>query len=254
MTDAQAHLLDEAIARNCGLVISYPSAGMLRHHKSRFLGESEEGIWVESPAKEAALADSLIQSGRPAGCSFRHGVNKVVFAAPLLRRDPSYRVNSEVSVEAVLLRRPTEIKAVQRRATYRVSVPEDFELAVRIWRIGREANIKDRPMSASEVPCRLLNLSIGGIGVMLENRDDHSLAIHPADRLRIELSHAGESLIMEGRLRYPQQKIRDRACRAGIQFLALQDDIEGRRITAILTRLTGELQRLELRRFRLGLA
>jgi hypothetical protein len=254
MIDESSHLLDEAVARNCGLVLSYPSDGMLRHHKSRFLGESEDGIWVESPPQEALLAEALIASAKPAGFSFKHGANKVVFSAPLLRRDPQYRVNAELVVEAVLLQRPQQLKAVQRRAAYRVRVPQDYEMTVRLWRIGRDANLRDKPMSACEIACKLIDISVGGIGLLLENRDGKSLAVHPADRLRIELTHMGDSVVIEGRLRYPQQKPKNDVVRAGIQFLSLEDGLEGRRIMQALTRITGELQRLELRRFRLGVA
>jgi c-di-GMP-binding flagellar brake protein YcgR len=252
MTEEKTHLLDEAVARNCGIVLSYPSDGMLRHHKSRFLGECSDGIWVESPPQEAKLADALIAAAKPAGFSFKNGANKVVFTAVLLKREPEHRVNEEVSVEAVLLQRPKEIKAVQRRAAYRVRVPQDYEMTVRLWRIGREADLRDKPMSASEIPCKLIDLSVGGIGLLLENREGKSVAIHPADRLRLELTHLGESLVVEGRLRYPEQKPRNDACRAGIQFCALEDAMQGRRVLQALTRITGELQRLELRRFRLG--
>src|SRR3954447_1041141 len=77
-------LLD-AIARNAGAVLSLPSAGMLRHHKSRFLSESAGGFWVESAPGEAALIDSLIASQQPAGISFKNGHLKVVFASPIQR-------------------------------------------------------------------------------------------------------------------------------------------------------------------------
>ena len=41
-------VLEAAVARNSGIVLSLPSAGMLRHLKSRFLGDAPEGIWLES--------------------------------------------------------------------------------------------------------------------------------------------------------------------------------------------------------------
>lgn len=254
MTGEKTDLLDDAVARNLGVVLSFPSAGMLRHHKSRFLGMGDGGIWAESPPGEAQLADALIGSGRPVGCSFRSGENKVIFTAPLLRRDPEFAVNAEVRVEAVLLQRPAEMKTVQRRAAYRVRVPQDYDLAVRLWRIGRDAYLKDRPMAACEIPCTLLDLSTGGVGLMLRGHAGNGVAIDPADRLRVELTHAGESFVIEGRLRYPQHRVRSDTVRAGVQFLDLQDDLEGRRVAAALTRLCGELQRLELRRYRLGLA
>ncbi|MCC6241158.1 MAG: hypothetical protein IT448_12750 [Phycisphaerales bacterium] len=251
---SNTRLLDEAVARNFGLVLSYPSAGMWRHHKSRFLGDCKEGVWVESPPQEASLADALITSKEKAGCSFRNGQNKVVFTAPILKRSSEYYVNPSTPVEAVLIRWPETIKAVQRRLTYRVVIPKDFDLNLRIWRIGRDAHIKDRPLSSCELPCRLLDLSTGGLGVFLENRDGQSPAVLPADRLRVEMKHGEQLLIMEARLRYPPEKSKDNSCRAGIQLVLMQETLEGRRLMVALTRIVGQLQRQELRRFRMGLS
>ena len=45
-------MLLDAIARNSGIVLSLPSAGMLRHHKSRFLvGERRPGSGSNRPRK-----------------------------------------------------------------------------------------------------------------------------------------------------------------------------------------------------------
>ena len=247
-------VLHEAVARNSGAVLSLPSAGMLRHHKSRFLDDSPDGIWLESAPSDAILVDSLIECAKPVGVSFKNGQNKAVFCGPLLRREATYRINSSVTVEAVLVQCPDDVKVVQRRNTYRVRVPEDFELSARVWRIGKEADLRDRPVAAAEVDTRLIDISIGGMGVCLSGKEDRRPIISTEDRLRVELLIHDESVVVEGRIRYQAKPTAGDTCRAGIQFLALQDDMEGRRITALLTRVMGELQRLELRRHRLGMS
>lgn len=247
------NVLHEAVARNSGAVLSLPSAGMLRHHKSRFLGDTSDGIWLESTPAEATLVDSLIECAKPVGISFKSGQNKAVFSGPLLRREATYRINSSIAVEAVLVRSPENVKVVQRRNTYRVRVPDDFELSARVWRIGKETDLRDTPVAAAEVDARLVDLSIGGMGVCLNGTEGGRPIISTEDRLRVELLIHQETLIIEGRIRYQSHPTTGVTCRAGIQFLALQDDIEGRRTTALLTRVLGELQRLELRRHRLGM-
>ena len=54
----------------CAMVISLPSAGMLRHHRSRFLAAESEGFWVEALPAERALIDELIVNQVPATISF----------------------------------------------------------------------------------------------------------------------------------------------------------------------------------------
>ena len=64
-------ILTDAIARNSALVLSLPSAGMLRHHKSRFLAEDEGGFWIEAMPGDEALVTELINTQTSVGISFR---------------------------------------------------------------------------------------------------------------------------------------------------------------------------------------
>src|SRR4051812_32450684 len=192
-------LVREAISRNSGVVLSLPSAGLLRHHKSRFLADGPDGFWVESVPSEQALLDELIASATPVGLSFRTGLQKVMLASPVLKREPQYKLNNDLSVEALLMAHPEQVKSIQRRANYRVPVNTDFK--VRIWRIPVGAYIGDRPMAAQEVPGELVDISIGGIGVRLRGRNGQPPKVSPEDRLRIELTYTEQSLLVEGRLR-----------------------------------------------------
>jgi c-di-GMP-binding flagellar brake protein YcgR len=254
MNDANASILRDAIGRNAPMVLSLPSSGMLRHHKSRFLNEDPEGFWVESVAADATLVDELIHSGESCGISFRSGQTKVVFSAPALRREPVYKVNDELTVEAVLLKRPQGIKTVQRRENYRVHVPLDAQwLSVRIWRIGNKVDLREQPMSAQEINTQIRDLSTTGLGVILSGEANQPPKFSTTDRIRIELMREGQIILMEGRICYPTEPPAQPSVRAGIQFAKLQDGIEGRQTQSQLTRIVGELQREEIRRYRLGM-
>jgi c-di-GMP-binding flagellar brake protein YcgR len=263
MADANLEILNEAIARNAGLVLSLPSAGMLRHHKSRFLADAPAGaegtggggagFWIESAPGEAALIDALIVTKQPAGLSFKNGHLKVVFGTQLLRRESGYRINADTQVEAILLAFPSEIKSIQRRNNYRVRIPTDCEIRTRVWRIANHAYLGDRPLAAQEVDCEIRDLSTGGLGVLFRGKDGESPKVSTEDRLRIELSHSGKKMLLEGRMRHPVAPTKENQFRAGIQFKALENNLDGRQLLAQLTRIVGELQRDEVRRLRLGL-
>lgn len=255
MAGADNNLLQDAIARNAGLVLSLPSAGMLRHSKSRFLGECAEGFWVESNPAERALIDALVVSQQPAGISFKAGVNKVIFTSPLVRRDERYKVNAEVTLEALLVQRPdpAKVKAIQRRNNYRVHVPKDAEVAVRMWRINERAVLRDRPMAAQEVQVQIRDLSLGGMGCTIFGKDGQPPLISNEDRLRIQISAREHSLLVEGRMKHPTARPKTDVVRAGIQFKALENSLEGRQTLNTLTRVIGELAREEVRRLRLGI-
>jgi c-di-GMP-binding flagellar brake protein YcgR len=257
MSNDYVQLLRDAISRNGGCVVSLPDAiGLLHHHKSRFLAEDGGGLWVESARADRERVEEMIRSTRKAGVSFRSGVTRYVFAAPILRRESNYQVNAGMTVEAMLVQLPTEIQPIQRRANYRAMVAADSGLSARIWRIGRTTYLQERPTAAQELPVRLRDISTGGIGVNFLAKDGEPPRIAPEDRLRIELTlPEGEELILEGRLRYPLKPGKDTAeLRAGIQFKQLNDDLAERQMLATLTKVVGEMQRAEARRFRLGIA
>ena len=253
MTDKNQEILRDAIARNAGIVFSLPSAGMLRHHKSRFLCQTGDGFWVESPPSEKPLIDSLINSKQPAGVSFKNGHTKVVFGSTLVERKSEFQINATTQVEAVLMAMPAELKAIQRRNDYRVAVQPDAGLSARVWRIAGNTYLGDRPMTVQEVLCDIRDLSTGGMGVVFRGKDGEFPKVSTEDRLRIELSYQGKPLLLEGTMRHPAGPPKSECMRAGVQFKKLQSDMDGRQIIAQLTRIVGELQRDEVRRMRLGL-
>jgi c-di-GMP-binding flagellar brake protein YcgR len=232
MTDNEVQILQDAAARNVGAVLSLPSAGMVRHHKSRFLDQTEEGLLLEAPPGEMPLLQELITSQKPAGISFRNGHQKVIFAVEILRLEGKFKINADTHVDAVLVTMPTEIKSIQRRSNYRVEVPRSGEIAIRVWRVGETANLKDQPPAGHQLHAELRDLSTGGAGVRLSGEN-------------------GEKL--EGKMRPPARPPTDNTIITGIQFKKLENDLEGRRILAQITKLVGALQRTQVRRLRLGL-
>jgi c-di-GMP-binding flagellar brake protein YcgR len=247
-------ILQDAIARNSAMVISLPSAGMLRHHKSRFLREESDGIWAESAPEDRVLIDELIGSKAPVGISFKANHKTVAFAVPILRRDPAFRMNETTTVEALLLKIPENIKAIQRRNYYRVAITKEAELLVRIWRIPEHAYLKDRPLAAAELSVQPRDLSIGGMGVTFLPKNNEPPKVLPGERLRIQLSYNGDDMIIEGRMLHSNTPAKVEPIRAGIQFKKLQNDLEGRQMLAMLTKIVGQLQREEVRRMRLGIS
>jgi c-di-GMP-binding flagellar brake protein YcgR len=145
---------------------------------------------------------------------------------------------------------------VQRRSDYRVRATSDSGLVARVWRIGEQADLKDMPMSCMELPVELRDLSIGGMGMFVTKPEAGVPPLAHDARLRVELIHAGQSLILDGRLRHAPTNGADAGpkIRVGVQFKELENDLNGRQTLTTLTRIVGHLQREEVRRARLGLA
>jgi len=257
MAETNEQMLRHAIARNAAAVLSLPSAGMLRHHKTRFLGEcadglgpGADGLWIEAPYDDAALLDELMSKSEPVGMSFKGGFSSVVFTAPIRRRLEEFTLNvaSEQShVPALLLPFPREFKALQRRAAYRVTLPLENQLAVRMWRIPEHAVLRDRPMAAAEVEARVRDLSVAGMGFLCPPKNGKPPQLIAGQRLRVSLKFAEHEVLIDARLIH-LRLVGDNTVAAGMQFKKLERDIEGRQTLAKLTAIVGRLQREELQR------
>jgi c-di-GMP-binding flagellar brake protein YcgR len=251
MPDDNQQALREAIDRNTGVVLSLPSAGMLRHCKSRFLACAGDEIVVEAIPGEQALIGELISTGRPVGVSFRSNDRTVIFASSICRYEKQFQVNPQLVVDAVILSTPRQFKSMQRRADYRVSVPADSEMFVRLWRIPEQAILEDKPQSSQSIPAKIWDLSIGGMGVvLLPAQDEERRPLLQAQRLRIELTQPEQTLLLEGRIAHLPVEGSSANRRAGIIFKKMENDVQGRQQQATLARLVAELQRIEVRRYR----
>jgi hypothetical protein len=255
MSDAGTDLLYQAIARNAAAVISLPNDGELHHHKTRFLGRGEEGVWLESIAGEGWQLARLIDAATPVGVSFRGDPHRVAFCSRILRHEKDFRVSERLTAEALLLESPAEVTPIQRRAAYRVSVPLESELRLRLWRIPEHAYLRERPAAAQELPCRIRNISVGGLGVVILPRAERPTTLAADDRLRLHLVYREIDCIIEGRVRHTDSSGDGAPAGgfyAGIQFAKLENNLEGRQTLASINAIIGELQRDEVKRTRLG--
>jgi hypothetical protein len=251
MKPADEQLLHDAIARNAGAVVSLPSAGMLRHHKTRLLASEDDGFWIEAPPGESALIQALITSAQPVGISLKSAMTKLVLAAPARAFRAAMQINRDTAVDAVQLCWPGQIKAVQRRADYRVTVLRDSEISVRVWRIPEHHVLRDKPLSAAELKVTLRDLSVGGMKLICVPVPGVTKVV--ADqRLRMAFRHPDGEVIVEGRVRHAAP-LPNGDLRLGVQFKKLEDAIQGRQALATLTTIVGQLQREEIRRHRLGI-
>lgn len=247
MKPADDQHLQGVIARNAGAVISLPSAGMLRHHKTRFLGPQDGGFWVESPRGEKGLVEQLIAGSQPVGMSIKANPNKIIFTSLIRQFQEGMQINRHMTVDALLMRWPEQVVSIQRRDDYRVMVPGDAELQMRAWRIAEQHILRDRPLPSTELAATLRDLSVGGMALLWDRKEDPPLA--EDQRLRITLDYEGGQILLEGRVRH-MRPLASGLWRLGVQFRAMENDLTGRQALASLTHLVGLLQRDEIRRHR----
>ena len=252
MANPNHELLRQAIERNAAAVLSLPSAGIIRNHKTRFLTATENGFWLESVPSDGPLLDELIHSESPVGISFKGQAHaNVVFAAPIQRRQIDFAVNSTTKVEALFLPFPDAFRQNQRRAVYRVGLQQDQNVIMRMWRIAEHAVLRDRPMASQELVVRLNNISVMGMGMLcLPNRHKEMVRIMLAERVRVVLDCLGNEILMEGRVIH-LRPARNNHVLMGIQLKKLDKEIAARQALTKLSSLVAHLQRDEIRRRRI---
>jgi hypothetical protein len=253
-------MLREAIARGAALVVSLPRPdGSLRHHKSRFLADAGDGVWVAAVADEPGALEGLIARGEPVGVTFRSGEHRCTFVTAALHVERDFRHAGTADGErsagaALLLAFPADVRAVQRRKNFRVPVTAASELQVKLWSMPEHASLRDRPVAGREILCEPRDVSVGGIGVVLRPGAGKLQSVATGDRVRIQMTLRETVVVLEGRLRYPQRGSADGPVRAGVQFRTLDEGRDDRLAASQLNKIVNELQREQIRRRKLGLA
>jgi hypothetical protein len=262
VTGDNVGMLREAIARGAALVLSLPRPdGSLRHHKSRFIADAGDGVWVAAVADEPGLVDGLIARGEPVGVTFRGGEFRCTFVTTALHVERGFRNGGAAAPgdgaapgAALLLAFPADVRAVQRRRNFRVPVTAASELQVKLWTMPEHATVRDRPVAGREILCEARDISVGGIGVTIRPGAGKLQSVATGDRVRVQLTLRETVVVLEGRLRYPPKASADGPVRAGVQFRTLDDGRDDRLAASQLNRIVNELQREQIRRKKLGLA
>jgi len=225
---------------------------MFRNHRSRFISDFDGGILMQAPGSDRALIAELVRNKTPCMVSFRKGIYNVIFAAPIRRAEPRWRLNDHTMLDALLMEFPSEIKVVQRRAHHRIEIPPHTEIAVRVCRLAGNEDVNAEPPGDREVTAEVRDVSVGGIGVKLIGSDGKKPKICAEDRLRIVLMFEGQGLVIEGQIRPPAVPPTGDTIITGIKFKVLEDNLEDRRTSTRLLQIVGELQQRELRMAKLG--
>jgi c-di-GMP-binding flagellar brake protein YcgR len=246
-----SELLREAIDRNTPVTLIIPSAGVGKHFCSRFVRCIDDRILLESIPGQTELLDAMIRSGARVTVVFRTGQQRVEFHTKLLERQRGIRLNADTVIEAIHLTWPEQIKAVQRRANYRVSVTADSEITFKCWRASDQDDLSKLPSATALLVIDVRNLSAGGFGGVWKRRRDDPPTLATSQRFRIDAGTPAGNVVLDGRLRFLERIGDGDMQRIGIQF-AYSASLQDRQKLAMLNKLIGELQRQELRRLKLA--
>ena len=244
--------LSEAVARHCAAVISLRKGKGFEHHRTRFLAEDPQGVWLANIPEAQKLIGEIIVMQSLAAVAFKAGPKKAVFAARILRHDKALVLASGISADAILLHAPDEVEGIQGRGDYRVDVAEPAEageLSARLWRIAENQPVYERPSPHDELTISIRDLSVSGVGLFCAPEKEQPVDIRTGQRLRIQISHKGVEVAGDAEVRHVQV-IANQVSRVGLRLCPLdQADLEKQRLSR-LRLIIDMLRREEMRRLR----
>ena len=245
-------LLELAVTRNAPVSLTLLSGNMARAHKSRLLAIDAGGLSVEGVPGQAAAIEAVVKEQQAVRVSFRHETNNVEFVTAALGFRRDFPLNQNVKTEALRLAIPTDVKVVQRRSNYRVSVVPDVDLTFNVWRIGERDDLFAKPAGTMSMNVDVRDFSTGGVGGVWKRRTTDPKTLASQQRLRIDAVHLDATLTIDARVRFLEAIPNTDNCRIGIQFSISDSSLQDRQKVTALNKLFSELQRMELRRKRLG--
>lgn len=242
MPESSLDQLREAILKRTAVVISLPVGNAFKHFKTHFVAGGDGTFLVESIGAEPALLEKVLAESAHVGVAFRNAGNKIIFTSVLTPRA------GDAPADVLSVKFPRDVHVIQRRSSYRVSVGEDSQVEVRVWKIPDHAILRDRPSAAFEIGATLTDLSVGGLGLSLETTGEPPLSVD--QRLRVLLHFGDDEALLDARVRHAHDTP-DKSQHVGAQFKKLENDLEGRQTQSKLSAIVAHLQRQEILRSRL---
>lgn len=216
-TDTEA-VLREALKRKTPLTLSYRNAAGWNSLKSRILevDAANERFILEPPVDHNGRHNQQFTQDQYLGVAFRRGHKKCLCAC----------VVTSTTDDAITLNWPDSIQTLQRRAYFRIPVPESMPTKVLIWP-GMVADKPDNPgQDRSTTYANILDISLGGMAVSLPQHDD--CPFKPGQTIGCEFhTPTNTTIAMEAHFKHAEQKPGGHMV-LGFQFVGLEHGQEGR--------------------------
>jgi len=179
-----AQVLEWAVGKRCDLSVSLAVEGGWVTMRSRFLQlDCEQGVLqIAYPLAPENVPMPEIVAGNELGLSFRRGHKECIFVSRMLMRCEATEESGE-TIDALVLKTPQCVRALQRRAYQRVTVPAGHFIAVKLWEGGvPTARDVAWPICSGHVA----NASLGGI--LVDIREDQNPRLQVGDVVGVEIT------------------------------------------------------------------
>lgn len=172
-TESVGNALDKLLAEACDR--NAPAEICFAHRNGppliarvRLLDLSDEFIHADKPGKNEQ--NGHIPQGRPITVHVSIRGARYLFDSVIVDQSARIQLNSEQRIPGIVLRRPKKISKSERRSSYRVPLAGIDPIQIELAR--GHPDIHDACLlSPGVLGGRMLNLSAGGVAVLLDRRD-----------------------------------------------------------------------------------
>lgn len=250
MSDPVQHLQD-AIDRNKPAAVTLVTDAFERFGRSRFLaGNPEQGVWIGVPSGHGEVIDAMAAAGTLVRVTFKSLQSHVELTSTILEHKTDFQLNADTQIDAVRLAWPAKIAIVQRRSAYRVAVAQFSDVRLRFYRVAEKADLLASPAEGSELHIDVRDFSNSGVGGIWKRQRGEDPVLASNQRLRVDVITPYTTIHLEAHARFVAALPEPEYRRIGIQFMFRPTNLVDRTNLGLLNRITGELQRAELKRLR----
>lgn len=241
MDSEQQAIVDKAIDEGRHIIASIESGSQTHSFSARLLKRYPDGFTCQTDFLPEVCNLQAISAGLRATFSFGVTGAAVQFQADILSVD-------EASGPAVVrCGCITEIYVGQRRNHFRVAVQGQCPMDLMVWKIPPHWVIRDKPKPSAQLRADLVNLSLGGMCLIIRSHRVGPADVSVGQRIRVEITFKQEPAVLDAEVVYLSSPREDGSVRAGIAFRKLENTIEGRRGASLLNQAIAALQRQNIK-------
>ncbi len=247
-TDAAAKTLADACARNATVELQYEHPGTKKRivGKARMLQLEPDAVLTDMP--KYATGDDPIPVGRPITAVLALDKGRFAFNTVIERTGVPVQLNEQQRLRGLALRRPNDVKPVQRRAHFRVQLAGFSPVSVSLCSV--HPSIPDAcPIDGPYGVGTMFNLSAGGVAVVVDPGEHDAPKYGDGFYLSFALPDIDDEMCMLCTVTYVSPASSTGSVRIGCEFKPWSGQ-DFNRCRQFITKTITNLERALLRRMR----
>lgn len=240
--------LAQAVEKNMPAVVTVRSGDSWDCLRSRLLGIRDGQLQMEIPQPAEGNAPYEFVPGQEIGISFKVKHHKHLASATVVGIQ-QLRLNYAFEIPVLAVSMPRRMQRLQRRAYLRADVPANRIVRASFWLGGSDCEPRGGSIENPVWSGQVLNISAGGLQINTNTSAAESFDVGDLIGLRIAFGAGSDQVVFaDAQFRHTEKQ----ACESeaghrllvGLQFVGLDQTIEGREALELISRKVSEFHRL----------